>query len=512
MSLFDRLRPRSLQGRLLGLTLGGLVGVWLVAVVVTWAGVRHELDELLDGHLAQAAALLVAQQAGEVDEDDLAIDAPQLHRYAPRVTFQVWHEGRLAMRSAQAPATPLLPAGASPRTTGFYELMLDGREWRMFATRGQDSDVTVYMGERRASRAEILHAVLLGMLGPMLLGIPVLAVAVSWSIRRGMAPLRELGHSLEARDPRALAPLPLDHAPTDLQPVMRELNQLFERIGGLIESERRFTADAAHELRTPIAAIRAQAQVAQGERNESLRQHALQATLDGCDRANRLVQQLLTLARLDTADVPTHLPVDLAALTRHSVAELAPAALTKQQDISLDADAPCPVAADPTLLAVLVRNLVDNAIRYSPEGAQVQVAVQVAGQAVEQRAGRTAGQAARPAAEQAAGQTARPMVQLVVSDSGPGLAPADLARLGERFFRVLGSGAAGSGLGWSIVQRIAQAQGAQLHAERSATLGGLRVTVSWPLATLAEGAAAPPGVRPSGGSSSSSSSVGSRSD
>jgi two-component system sensor histidine kinase QseC len=461
MSLLDRLRPRSLQGRLLGLTLGWVVAVWLLTFVITWVDMRHELDELLDGHLAQAAALLVAQQASDLSEDDPPVDAPQLHPYAPRVVFQVWHEGRLAMRSAEAPAGSLAPPGR-PDADGFYTLRLDGTEWRMIAAHGKDNDVRVYVGEQRASRAEILRAVLIGMLGPMLLGIPVLALAAGWAIRRGMAPLRELGLSLEARDPSALAPLALDHAPSDLQPVMRELNHLFERIGGLIDAERRFTADAAHELRTPIAAIRAQAQVAQAERDDGLRQHALQATLDGCDRASRLVQQLLTLARLDTTDAPRHAPIDLAALTRQSVAELAPSALDKAQDISLDAEELCPVAADPVLLAVLVRNLVDNAIRYSPEGAQVQVQVRAVDQAV----------------------------QLTVNDSGPGLAPADLARLGERFFRVLGSGAAGSGLGWSIVQRIAQAQRASLRAERSSTLGGLCVTVRWPLSGVPGSAAA----------------------
>ena len=153
------------------------------------------------------------------------------------------------------------------------------------------------------------------------------------------------------------------------------LNGLFGRIGALMESERRFTADAAHELRTPIAAIRAQAQVALAEPDDALRRHALQATLQGCDRATRLVEQLLTLSRLESADAPALAVLDLSALVRGVVGELAPKALDKQQRIELDAAPDCRVQGEATLLAVLVRNLVDNAIRYSPTGARVQVAV-----------------------------------------------------------------------------------------------------------------------------------------
>jgi two-component system, OmpR family, sensor histidine kinase QseC len=227
------------------------------------------------------------------------------------------------------------------------------------------------------------------------------------------------------------------------------LNALFERIATLLESERRFTADAAHELRTPIAAIRIQAQVALGETDEAERRHALQFTLDGCDRATRLVDQLLTLSRLEAGAAPDLTAVDLRALTWRVVAELAPKAISKNQALDFDALEPCSVAGNETLLAVLLRNLVDNAVRYSPPSARVKVAVrQQAGQAV-----------------------------LSVEDSGPGLAEADRQRLGERFFRVVGSLESGSGLGWSIVRRIAAVHRMDLQLERSEALGGLAVSV-----------------------------------
>jgi two-component system sensor histidine kinase QseC len=443
--------PRSLQGRLLVLVLALVVGVWLASAVMTWYDVRHELDELLDSHLAQAAALLVVQQAGDIEDADRGIDAPSLHRYAPKVAFQVFHEGRLALRSANAPALPMVESGERFQS-GFKTAQIDGEAWRVFATHGGERDVQVYVGEQVASRASILWAVLRSSLWPMLMALPLLALAIWWAVNRGLAPLRRLGQALAERRPHALHPVVLDGAALEMTPMLAALNSLFERIAALMESERRFTADAAHELRTPIAAIRAQAQVALGEADNARRSHALHATLAGCDRAARLVDQLLTLSRLEAGAETAVTRVDLSALVRRVVAELAPQAFQKRQTIEVDALVPCQVSGNEALLTVLVRNLVDNACRYSPPNAFVQVSV--ARQGVH--------------------------VQLKVEDSGPGLSAQDMQRLGERFFRVIGSGQEGSGLGWSIVRRIATVHQARVHVGRSHSLGGLSIEVEWP--------------------------------
>jgi two-component system sensor histidine kinase QseC len=254
-----------------------------------------------------------------------------------------------------------------------------------------------------------------------------------------------------------------------------------------MDAERRFTADAAHELRTPIAAIRAQAQVALAATEEAPRRHALQAVLQGCERATRLVEQLLTLSRLEAEGAPALQPVALDELARQVLAELAPTALDRGQELALEAAPGCRVQAEPTLAAVLLRNLVDNAIRYSPSGARVLVRLAPAGEAAP--AGRDsaidAGTRAVAGPQAQAPQDARVPadaigVRLCVEDSGPGLDEAQRARLGERFFRVLGSGASGSGLGWSIVRRIAAAHGARVAVGRSEALGGLAVRVDWP--------------------------------
>ncbi len=443
--------PRSLQGRLLLLVLGLVTAVWLAAAAMTWIDARHELDELLDGHLAQAAALLVVQQAGEIEDDDRHPDAPTLHRYAPKVAFQVFHEGRLALRSANAPSFPMVDSGERFRS-GFRTVQIEGRAWRVFAAHGAERDVQVYVGEQASSRAAILWAVLRSTLWPMLVALPVLALAAWWAVHRGMAPLRRLGLALAERRPHALQPVVIEGAPSEMAPMLDALNGLLERIARLMESERRFTADAAHELRTPIAAIRAQAQVALGEADDGLRRHALQATLAGCDRAARLVEQLLVLSRLEAGAAPVPAPLELGALARGVVAELAPSAIRKRQAIEVEAPGSYEVRGDATLLAVLVRNLVDNAIRYSPPGARVRIALAGNG----------------------------PPVRLTIEDSGPGMSDQDMQRIGERFFRVMGSAEDGSGLGWSIVRRIAAAHRLGIRVARSAALGGLEVTVSWP--------------------------------
>jgi len=442
--------PRhSLQRRLLLLVLGVVSCVWLATAALTWFDARHELDELLDGHLAQAAAILVVQQADELEEEEHQVDAPSLHRYAPKVAFQVFLGGRLVMRSASAPSTPL-SGTETPFRPGFDTVQLGDATWRVFSAYGVQEDIHVLVGEEIASRASILWAVLRSTLLPMALALPLLALALWWAIHRSISPIRALGTALARRRPDALEPLAVEDAPSELVPVMAALNGLFERVAVLLESERRFTADASHELRTPIAAIRTQAQVALGEADDAQRRRALLHTLEGCDRAIRLVDQLLTLSRLEASGAPALQDLDLGALVRQVVADLAPLAVAKGQSLELQADASCTLPGNATLLAVLVRNLVDNAVRYSPRDARISVAVRGAAHGV----------------------------TLCVEDSGPGLAEADRKRLGERFFRVTGSGESGSGLGWSIARRIAAVHGLRLLASPSTTLGGLAVTVT----------------------------------
>jgi two-component system sensor histidine kinase QseC len=266
-----------------------------------------------------------------------------------------------------------------------------------------------------------------------------------------LQPLQRLRQVLLKRDTQTLDPVRLPQTPQEVQPLLDALNDLLQRLAQRMETERRFTADAAHELRTPIAAIRAQAQVAlSSATNDEVRQLALQDTLIGCDRASRVVEQLLTLACVEGPQDVVSEPFRLDQLAQQILADLTPEALRRGQTLELLAPEPLQVNGQSTLWHILLRNLIDNALRYSPHGATVRIQAQ----------------------RLASGQT-----QVTVQDSGPGLSVADTARLGERFFRVLGTSATGSGLGWSIVRHIAALQRIDVQVCQSAELGGLQVTL-----------------------------------
>ncbi|ORT85120.1 two-component sensor histidine kinase [Burkholderia puraquae] len=450
------LPARSLHGRLLTLVLAVVLGVWLSTLMLTWLDARREIDRLLDGHLAQAAALLVAQQARGPDDDDTAIDAPILHPYGPRVAFQVFHDGRLGLHSENAPSKPMVAPELTgrDRASGFWTVVIDSDAWRVFVVHGVRSDVQVFVGERIDSRKSILGAVMRSAFWPMAAASPLLVLAIGWAVRRGTAPLRDFGQALAKRNPQALDTIRLDRTPLEMRPMLDALNRLFERIRIVMDAERRFTADAAHELRTPIAAVKAQAQVAMAERHDERRRHALRGVLEGCDRAARLVDQLLLLSRLDAGALADRAPVDISVVAKRVVAEAAPQSIGKRQRLELDAPTPCIASGNEPLLESMVRNLVDNAIRYSPPQACITVSV---------------------------GRCDR-RTTLRVEDSGPGIGDDDLRRLGERFFRPAGTRPGGSGLGWSIVRRIAAAHEADIQVGRSPAFGGLRVVVSWPAA------------------------------
>jgi two-component system sensor histidine kinase QseC len=421
-----------------------MVMVWLGATFWAWLDTRHEIDELLDGYLAQSAALLLAQVGDDPEEIDVE-HAPQLHRYARHLAFQVWEHGRLRVHSTNAPGKPL----ASGRD-GLHDATIDGRRWRVFVASEPRHGIVVQVGEARRERDALSAGIVRSLLLPLGFALPLLALALWLAVALGLRPLRLLGSEVERRDPRNLGPLEASTSPDEVAPLVASLNRLFARVRESIEHEKRFTADAAHELRTPIAALRAQAQVAQGAVDSVERDRALAQVVASCDRAARLVEQLLTLARLEpAADDRAPQRCDLAHIARTVVAEAAPAAVAKSIEVGLDAPGSAPIDASRELVAVLVRNLVDNAVRYSPAGTGVRVVV-----------------ASEPDA-----------VELRVADDGPGVPRETLARLGERFFRQPGTGESGSGLGLSIVRRIADLHDARLAFDANSQGRGLAVTV-----------------------------------
>jgi two-component system sensor histidine kinase QseC len=437
-----------LQGQLLLWVLTAVTLLWATATFFAWRDARYQTDELLDGHLAQAAAMWIVH-FGDDDEVHLHGElrvAPTLHRFAPRMAFQLWHDNLLLLRSANAPTASL----GSLSRAGFSDVQIEQQHWRVFVAQAPGHETAIMVGELRDARQEIVQTMLRGTLLPLAVVLPLLALVIWLAVRRALLPLRRLGLVVAGRRADRFDPVELKDAPIEIRPLVVALNDLFERIEQLLESERRFTADAAHELRTPIAAIRAQAQAALTVQDGMQRRRALQSTLAGCDRATRVIEQLLTLARLEASVALEGKRCDLTALVREEMAELAGLERADQHDLQLDAPDQAWVLTQPGLMSILVRNLTDNALRYSPAGSVVRVLIEAVGPE---------------------------KVQLVVEDSGPGMTAEQRQRLGERFFRVTGNQASGSGLGWSIVRRISTAVDAQVSVDASADLGGLKVSV-----------------------------------
>lgn len=445
MATADRAGGHSLRLRVTALALAAVTIAWLIAAGMSYLRVRHEADELLDGYLVQAAAMLQARVSDELDEDELE-HAPELHRYARHIVFQLWDRGRtLRLHSLNAPNTRL-----SPRDEGFDDVVHEGRRYRVFSAYDRERRTLVQVAEQRGARDEIVQGVgrALGM--PLLVALPILGVALWWSIGAGMRPLATLSREVAARRPDNLAPVATGQTSRELAPLVASLNRLFGRLRASFERERTFTADAAHELRTPIAALRVQAQVAVGARAEPERARALTQVIVGCDRASRLVDQMLVLARVDPmVGLPNSAPCDLAAIACDAVAAQAQEALDRNVDIGHEGAAGA-VRGDTPLLTILVRNLVDNALRHTPPGGAVRV------------------------------RTTSEPATLSVVDTGPGVPTEALSRLGERFFRPLGEEAPGSGLGLSIVRRIAELHGANLSFEPGEGGAGLLVRVAFP--------------------------------
>lgn len=436
----------SLQLQLLAGTLIFVGAVWVVLSVLAWREAESEAEELFDAHLAQTAALLVVlsgEQSGDLPEE-----LPS-HRYARKVAFQIWSDkGKLLARSTTAPREPL-----TDQSKGFSDRRIDGRYWRIYSKHDERHHHRILVAETYEARNAVGKELAKHLLTPLIFALPMLALGLVLLMRHRFKSLQRLATSIGQRSPDRLDPIALSGVPSEIQPIIEQTNRLLQRVADSIDQERRFTADAAHEIRTPLAVIRTYAQVAAAATAAEERARALTAMVQASDRATHLLGQLLTMARLDndalTRDFVT---CDLRRIAVDVIAEITPNALEKQVEVMLDEGAPAWVRGEPALLAVLLRNLIDNAIRYSP--AETFVAVTI--------------------------KTVDGKIRLAVSDQGPGIPEHERERVLSRFTRLAGSTASGSGLGLSIVHRIAQLHGATLTLQDGPGEYGLSVCVTLP--------------------------------
>ncbi|WP_205409761.1 sensor histidine kinase [Pseudothauera hydrothermalis] len=444
------LRLRSLRWRLLAAVCAAVLLLWLLTGWLSYTQAQHEAEELMDGNLAQSGRLLLALlRDNEADLRELAgrlatVRGAADNIYEPPLEFQIGRaDGSILARSEAAPHLPVLGV------TGYRDIVREDTAWRVLNVASQDGRYRVQVAQSIALRDRAALEVASHTVLPLALLSPVLIVLIYLSVLRALRPLDRLAGEISARNPDNLAPIPVQQVPTEALPLVGAINRLLQRVARTLDNERRFTADAAHELRTPLAALKVHTQVARLCREDAAREHALRQLEHGVDRVSRLVEQLLRLARLDPLNtLPDPGAVSLHALVDHTLEALRQSTPAAAQRIThtLSPDTPA-VAGDADLLQIALRNLLDNALRYSPAEAAIQVAVEDHGQAVD----------------------------LVVADNGPGVPPDALARLGERFFRVTGT-VEGSGLGLAIVARIMALHGGRL-ALSNRPQGGLRAAL-----------------------------------
>jgi two-component system sensor histidine kinase QseC len=438
----------SLRRRLLGLLLGGVAVAWLVTMVFSYIDAHHEVDELFDAQLSQAAQTLLAL-ASHDEGDDIEDLGEATHKYQRRLRFQIWRgDGRLLMRSKNAPEAPLTTS------SGFSETHNDDGHWRHFSQWNEERSLQVQVSENHHIRDELIGHIAWRLLLPALFGLPLIGLWVWLATRQGFAPLDGIARQIASRDPQQLQPVQPATAPEEIRTLLEALNGLFQRVEHTLEAERRFTADAAHELRTPLAALQAQLQVAQRARDSDERDRSMSQLQSGLTRAAHLVDQMLHLARLDPeSGLPNPQSVDLPELAEEVCADLGPQILAKNIDFDLTTSPGCQVTGQAEWLGVLIRNLVDNAVRYTPDAGQVRVNI------------------ARNDAQ----------VTLSVSDSGPGIPPEERESVLRRFHRLNQGNQPGSGLGLAIVARIAELHGAMLKLDTSNMPKGLMVTIQFPV-------------------------------
>lgn len=462
------MKVTSLRSQLRWMIIALVLAVLLPLGVFSYQRTLDEVDELLDGRLAESAHTLelLIQHTG-VDSLEsprgmavtsaapmrqAGVVSVQGHTYESEVGLQVFDmAGRMKLATANLSNLP------PPRRSdlGFHDLKHEGHRWRMFALADTSDGVLIRVGERYDSRHDITQALWIEHGVPLLIGLPLLAALIDWAVRRGLRPMESLTRALAMRAPGSRQPIVLDVIPQELKPVIDAMNEQFERLEDALERERRFSADVAHELRTPLAAMMIHLESVALAGNQAEREVSLTSARHGLGNLARRVEQLLALARLEAGVASQqHANVDLVAVSMDMIDELAPMIADSGVNLSLTRASPSlMVMGNEAALAALMRNLIENALRHVPAGGHVDVCL-----------------------------SSDPRHALIdVIDDGPGIPVALREKVFARFQRASAGSSDGYGLGLSIVQRAAQLHGASIELLDSPHGPGLRVRVAIPI-------------------------------
>lgn len=419
---------------------GVMIAIALTASLVYYQA-RKEANELSDHQMIQLVASMpqspVPVAGTRTDDASMPDD----------FVVQVWDRSngfRLYNSHEQITGLP------QNKEIGFSDVSVEGTEWRIYNARLGETIVQV--AQLASSRHQIAAQVALRTVAPLILLLPFLSILIWVTVGKSLAAVKRVAAHVQSRDASSLPAIPDQELPREIQPLTHAFNDLLSRLRLAIMAQRAFIADAAHELKTPLTALQLQMQLAQRARTDEERQAAFADLKGGLERANHLVQQLLTLARQDPgAYEQIREPVDLAALVHSVVTDFSALAQHKHITLEIKADQPAVITGNPEALRIMFNNLVDNAIRYTPDGGRVDLAIAL----LERQA------------------------RITVADNGPGIPEKDLTRVLDRFYRVPGTPSKGSGLGLAIVKQIATAHNA--HITLSNAEHGLDVQIIFPL-------------------------------
>jgi len=427
----------SLRRRLLWLVMAAIALASVLLASGAYRSALRQADAMFDFHLQELARSVRGGVPFAPGAD------------VPSIEFQVQIWGPAGEEIFRSVGTAL-PARA---VLGFSDVRVEGVRYRVYSL--QSAEHTIQVAQDLDAREVRARNLALNAVMPVALFGPLLMLAVWWLISRSLAPVEQVRRQVAARAADDLSALPDDGLPDEIQPLVNELNLLLERVRLAVMAQRQFVADAAHELRSPLTALKLQSEGLRRAVDEPSREAAVARLESGIERATLLVTQLLALARAEgPGETGKRLErVDLEAVARQAVGDALSQAQARRIDLGVNAAGPAAVAGQPELLRILLRNLLDNAIKYSPEGGQVDISFGAAD-------GR---------------------VRLTVEDTGPGIPDSERERVFDRFYRGAAQAAVpGSGLGLAIVQSIVKAHGAEVVLGRSARLGGLKVDVSFP--------------------------------
>ncbi len=440
------LLAHSLRARLLWLLLAAIILAAFVQTAIVYRTALAEADEIFDFQMQQMATSL--RSGLPLGTNEAGRDSGHAEEENDEFIVQVWAADGLPIFQSAAETT--LPR---PAVAGFSSVRANKTTYRVFSL--QTRSALIEVGQDMAVRREMAGSLALRAVGPIAVMAPLLMLIVWWVVSRSLAPLARMRRQVAEREADDLSPVSETGLPSEIRPLVRELNLLFERVGQAFHAQQHFVADAAHELRSPLAAVRLQAEGLQRAAGNEERDTAAARLFAGVDRAARLIEQLLVLARHEAsvASRPRPQPVALADVARLAVADVLPAAQARRIDVGLGQADQTTVQGHPEALRILMRNLLDNAIKYTPCGGQVDLEVLMS--------------------------HGRPV--LSVEDSGAGIPAEDRERVLDRFYRVGGTPASGSGLGLAIVKAIVELHGASIALDASPRLGGLRVTVQFPV-------------------------------